>query len=110
MRMDMKTKKLKVRITTQADLAKKKEKSAQLNSAIVLTILRQADLKRKCLDHIIKVLNQTLNYLIKSLSLTESKENDKTSSSSGSSSRASSPQNEFDLEEKKIVSDSTEAH
>ena len=38
----MKTKKLKVRITTQADLAKKKEKSAQLNSAIVLTILRQA--------------------------------------------------------------------
>ena len=49
-------------------------------------------------------------FLIKSLSLTESKENDKASSSSGSSSKASSPQSEVDLEEKKIVSDSTEAH
>ena len=43
-------------------LSKTIDKSSQLNSAIVFTILRQADLKRKCLDHIIQVLNQTLNF------------------------------------------------
>ena len=87
-------------------LSKTTGKSAQLNSALVITILKQVDLKRKCLDHIIQVLNQTLNYLTTSLSLTDSKENDKVSSRS--SSRASSPQTEVELEEKKIVSDLTE--
>lgn len=59
------------------------QKPVQLNSALILTILRQVDLKRKCLDHIVQVLNQTLSYVTSSLSTNE-KENDSGSSSSTS--------------------------
>ena len=92
-------------------------KTAHLNSALIITILRQVDLKRKCLDHIIQVLNQTLNYLQTTLALSDvavaetlPKENDTTvTSSSGSSSVRSSPlPNEENLEETKKLVPTTE--
>jgi len=69
--LEQKNKKVKLESENEIDAS-----NCQLNSALVITILRQVDLKRKCLDHIIQVLNQTLNNITTKLSINNNNNNE----------------------------------